>query len=310
MRPCLTVVVHDVADATLGACERVLDAISDVADVPVTLLAVPRYHCAPASTTLCRFLDQRLACGDELVLHGYTHQDDGQPRGFIDRLMRTKYTRGEGEFVQLDAEESARRIAAGMRWFERNGWPLQGFVAPAWLLGAPAWQALQATTLRYTCTLGRIVLLPQREHVNSLSLVYSSYTPLRRACSIPYNATIALAQKHNPILRLELHPHDADHPRVRRSWQKLLATEIRRRRAMTLGQLAERLHERAAWERERIEARARGSEPPAPRDSSSLPAAREPLRGRGAVARAAPVSEPGEHGLRHQRTEERAHSHV
>lgn len=248
MRPCLCVVLHDVADATRAACERVLEAVAAVADVPVTLSAVPRYHGAPATPELHRFLEHRMLCGDELALHGYTHLDMDQPRGLMHRLLRQYCTRGEGEFVDLAYDESVRRIDAGMRWFERNGWPLYGFIAPAWLLGKPAWQALQETTLRYTCTLARFYLLPQRQHVSSMGLCYSSQTLLRRSASIPWNLSLALAQRHNPVMRLELHPHDADHPAVRRSWQQLLARQVHRRRAMTLGQLAERLHERADWE--------------------------------------------------------------
>ena len=44
MKPALCVVVHDVADARLAGCERVLAAVREVAPVALTLLAVPRFH--------------------------------------------------------------------------------------------------------------------------------------------------------------------------------------------------------------------------------------------------------------------------
>ena len=56
MKPALCVVIHDVADARLAGCERVLAA--------------------------------RCAHGDELTLHGCTHLDDGTPVDGFDRLRR------------------------------------------------------------------------------------------------------------------------------------------------------------------------------------------------------------------------------
>ena len=47
MKPSLAVVLHDVAPATQRACERTIAAIHQVAPIPITLLAVPRYHCEP-----------------------------------------------------------------------------------------------------------------------------------------------------------------------------------------------------------------------------------------------------------------------
>jgi len=44
-------------------------------------------------------------------------------------------TPGEGEFWALSEREATRRIEAGVAWFRAQGWPLAGFVAPAWLLG-------------------------------------------------------------------------------------------------------------------------------------------------------------------------------
>ena len=82
MKPTLCVVLHDVAPATLPACDRMLRAIEEVSyDVPLTLLAVPRYHCDPPSAFFGDWLRGRSARGDEIALHGYTHLDDGVPHG-------------------------------------------------------------------------------------------------------------------------------------------------------------------------------------------------------------------------------------
>jgi len=229
-----------VAAATQAACERMLAAIREVADIPVTLLAVPRYHCDPSTPSFVDWLDDRYVRGDEVALHGYTHQDDGVPANFVDRLRRRHYTRGEGEFADLSAAEALRRIRAGVHWFARQGFVLRGFVAPAWLMSPGTWQALQLADLSYTCTLRRIVLLPQRRDLVSQSLVYSTSSAWRRRASLAWNATVAATLRHNPLLRLELHPHDADHLAIKRSWQGLLEQHLARRDACTLADVADR----------------------------------------------------------------------
>ena len=236
--PVICVVLHDVAAGTQAACERVMRAVAEVADVPLTLLAVPRYHQQPSTAEFERWLDGRRRAGDELVLHGWTHQDESPPTGWLDGLRRTRYTRGEGEFWALTQAEAAARIAAGRAWFDAHGWPVQGFVAPAWLLGPGAWAALRETDFTYTCTLRHIHRLPRGERLTSQSLVYSTSSAWRRQMSLAWNAAVARAERGNPLLRLELHPRDADFPAVKRSWQRLLETHLRGRRAVTVAAVA------------------------------------------------------------------------
>lgn len=238
--PTLCVVVHDAAVANLAGCERVLRAVGDVAPVPVTWLAVPRFHNATPTPSFEQWLSMRSRGGDELALHGYTHLDEGRAHGWIDRLRRRVYTRGEGEFWDLDADAAAVRLGAGCDWFERNGWPLSGFVAPAWLLGPGAWAALRDARFAYTSTLRHIYLLPGTARITSQSVVYSTSSATRRASSIVWARAVAAAQRTNPVMRIELHPRDADHAGVRRSWQRLLENALRDRDALTVAQIADR----------------------------------------------------------------------
>jgi len=248
IKPSLCVVLHDVAPATQGACERLLRAIDDVAEIPRTLLAVPRYHCDPPSVEFEQWLKHRHRYGDEIALHGYTHLDEGESHGILDHLRRHHYTRGEGEFWDLSLPEAMRRLTAGVRWFHRLGVQLYGFVAPAWLIGPGTWEALRWLELSYTCTLSRIVLLPDRHSLRSQSLVYSADSLWRRQASVAWNHTLALLQRRNPVLRLELHPHDVEYPAIRRSWQRLLAAHLREREAFTLAEVADRWRRFTNWD--------------------------------------------------------------
>ena len=241
----LCVVVHDVADSTLAGCERVIAAVRDVAALPLTFLAVPRYHRAEPTPALERWLSARSAHGDELALHGWLHVDDGTPHGLVDRLRREVYTRREGEFWSLDEAEAGRRLDAGRAWFAANGWPLAGFVAPAWLLGRESWRAVHARPFAYTSTLRHLHLLASGSSVASQSLVYSTSTAWRRASSLAWVRAVAAAERRNPVLRLELHPRDADAASVRSSWQRLLERALRTREAVTVERACARLAVRA-----------------------------------------------------------------
>ena len=232
------VVLHDVATSTRPACLRTLAAVAEVADVPLTLLAVPHYHGEASTRELEAWLTARSRCGDELALHGYTHRDDLPPRGWLDRLRRRHYTRGEGEFWALTEVDARQRIEAGIAWFRDHGWPLHGFVAPAWLLGAQAWGALDG--FEYTSTLRQIVLLPGREQVTSQSVVYSTSSAWRRRSSLVWNAWVARRERANALLRIELHPRDADFVAVRRSWQSILQDALRDRQPVTVADFVTR----------------------------------------------------------------------
>ena len=241
MSPSLAVVLHDVAPSTQHACERVMDAVAEVADVPLTLLVVPRYRCEPMPGSFVRWLGECYAVGNELALHGYTHVDDGTPRHLADHFLRRHYTRGEGEFADLSMTEALRRITAGVHWFENQGFELRGFIAPAWLMSTGTWEALRWADLHYTCTLRRLVLLPERRDFVSQSIVYSTSTAWRRRASLVWNAAVAAALRRNPLLRLELHPCDADHAAIRRSWQALLERHLAERTPRTLAGVAAKL---------------------------------------------------------------------
>jgi predicted deacetylase len=239
----LCVSIHDVAPATWAQCSTLLDAVAAVADIPLTMLVVPAYH--GAAETVPSFdhqLELRVARGDELALHGYTHLDSGPPaRGWREAYARRVYTSGEGEFAALAAHEAAERLKLGMQWFARRGWALRGFVAPAWLLGAGGWQALRRSGLLYTTTWRRFHLLPNGRSVDAPSLVYSSRNAWGRALSRQAVSWTGLMQREAPLVRLSLHPRDVDDRATILHFQKLLEQLLRNRRPVTKADYAESL---------------------------------------------------------------------
>jgi predicted deacetylase len=236
----LCVSLHDVAPQTWPQCQRLLDAIHAVAPIPVSLLVVPEYHRhAVGDAEYEKCLERRLACGDELVLHGYTHLDEAAaPETWRDRFTRQVYTRSEGEFYAIDEAEARRRIELGLAWFARRGWSVQGFVAPAWLLGPGAWKVLADFPFAYTTTMRRFYFLPERQSLASRSLVYTVRSRWRRRMSRAWNSMLCRALSEAPLVRLSLHPTDAAHPDIVRHCQMLIETLTAQRMAMTKASFA------------------------------------------------------------------------
>lgn len=235
--------IHDVAPATWPACLQLLKMVREVADIPLTLLLVPRYHGAAACGNAYRQqLGELWSRGHELALHGYTHADHGpQPRGLAERYARRVFTTGEGEFAAIDASRARVLLALGTAWFGRRGWPVDGFIAPAWLLGDGAWQALRQSAFLYTTTWTRFHLLPQRHSLFSPSLVYAARNRSGRCLSPPAMTLLARGLSTAPLVRLGLHPRDALHPDLMRHAQQLLSVLLQQRQPLTKAAFARRL---------------------------------------------------------------------
>lgn len=244
----LSVTIHDVAPATQARCEQLIAHLASTraAAGPLTLLVVPYYHHRTSTAAFERWIEARLRRGDELALHGLTHLDDaGPPVGWIDHLRRHVYTAGEGEFAALGRAAARARLEAGRYWFAQRGWPLRGFVPPAWLLGAGAWSALCEQPLDYTCTLTELIALPARagtlRALRGWSIVFSTRTPWRRATSLAWNRALARTQCAACWMRFELHPADVEHAAVRTSIAGLLERAYAGERApLTLGGIVDR----------------------------------------------------------------------
>jgi predicted deacetylase len=232
----LCVSIHDVTPSTLPECRLIADAVARLdSSLPLTLLVVPRYHGDSVLTP--EYLDWiggRLARGDELALHGYTHRDDSPPsQTMIERARRSVYTAGEGEFSTLSREDAAARIAQGRDWFARRGWEAQGFVAPAWLASRGTWDALREFDFLYTTTLSRFHVLRPGIALSAPCVVYSTRSAWRRWSSRAWNTALAHACAGMPLVRFGFHPKDAHYPGVMSNAMSLLERLSRDRLSLT-----------------------------------------------------------------------------
>jgi predicted deacetylase len=223
--PSLLLVLHDVAPQTSVDYQPFVEAVDALGGVPMTWLVVPDFHKhndLQAHPDFRRLLSGRLARGDELALHGYFHCDDGpmanNPR---DWFMRRIYTH-EGEFYNLSHEAALARLHAGIEVFHRYHWPLQGFVAPAWLMSEGTREALRQLPLSYTSDAQHLYRLPDFTAVDAPGLVWSARSAWRRGLSKLVSDQLEQRWRQAPVIRLGLHPVDMRHEFSRTYWLKTL----------------------------------------------------------------------------------------
>lgn len=241
--PRMAISIHDVAPETWPLCARLIAMVDAIARVPLTLLVVPDFHHRGEITGASAFrrnIDDRLARGDEAVLHGYFHWDDApapaNPKAWFERRV---LTRCEGEFSALDADEAGRRLELGLALFHRMHWPPPGFVPPAWLLGRAAALALQAYGLRYVA-LRRGILIGARPWLaRTTTLVYSPHAAWRRVASRAMMIAENALAPPGALLRLALHPADAKYPQVMAHWVALIERYLDSHMPVTKGEWAD-----------------------------------------------------------------------
>lgn len=221
----LILVLHDVAPETWPDYQRFVAEVDEIGGIPISWLVVPDFHKrSPVASALPfqRLLHGRLTRGDELVLHGYHHCDDGPaPRGLREYFMRRVYT-WEGEFYGLNEPQAFARLEAGVELFAKMGWPLYGFVAPAWLLSEGTRRALRTLPLTYTSDVAHFYWLPEFAAIDAPGIVWSAGSAWRRGLSGLYSAVRERQLQTAPVIRLGLHPVDIRHETSRQYWLDLL----------------------------------------------------------------------------------------
>src|SRR5438552_958183 len=112
----------------------------------IALLVVPNHWSEAPIVSRSPFAARLRSWSDagfEVFLHGFFHRDPVRHARPADRFRASFLTAGEGEFLGLDRPSAAARIREGQSLLEDIiGRPIAGFVAPAWLYGPGAMEAL------------------------------------------------------------------------------------------------------------------------------------------------------------------------
>lgn len=236
----LFVSIHDVAPCFESEVDRLIDRAAPYADGRIALLVVPdhwgRSPIIPGSPFASR-LRQWSDCGFEIFLHGFYHRDTTMHERPMDRLRSRWMTAGEGEFLGLERKIARERIERGRGLIESiTGRPIAGFIAPAWLYGQGALDALNDCAIPLAEDHFR-VWSPASGKVLSRSpvITWASRTAARLRSSIAVASLLRRLPVHD--LRIGIHPPDCRSPRLAKSIDTTLRIASASRRPAAYGEL-------------------------------------------------------------------------
>jgi predicted deacetylase len=227
----LLISIHDVSPKFSGEIDRLASMLeSRMGCSRFAMLVVPDFW-GEAPIGGDRAFRGRLrswaAAGVEIFVHGWSHRDPA-PKGFAAKHM----TAGEGEFSALDRTQALRRMIEGRAVVEDAiGGPAAGFVAPAWLYGQGARDALAEAGFMMAEDHMRVWHPPSGRVLSRGPVItWATRTPLRKASSL--FAAAALRRLLGPLaaVRLAVHPADTRHPDVMASIDRSLKILLERRR--------------------------------------------------------------------------------
>jgi hypothetical protein len=226
--------IHDVSPRFEAEVEALVDILAEHVGSKIAMLVVPNHWgdapIVPGSAFAKRLRDWADQ-GVEMFLHGYYHRDEKNHETGADRLRARVMTAGEGEFLGLSRPEAARRIAEGRDLVEDAiGGPIAGFVAPAWLYGEGARDALRDAAIPLAEDHFQVWSpATGKKLAKGPVITWASRTKMRLASSLL--AAAALRNVPLDVLRIGVHPPDVRHPALVHSIRKTFAKAAKNRRA-------------------------------------------------------------------------------
>src|SRR5262245_3952740 len=219
----VVVSLHDVAPCSQQITSTMISELSAHGVRVCSILVVPDYHHEGPFAKRGEFVTWLRALeadGHEVVIHGYFHERSPQTKETLrDKFMTRFYTQNEGEFYDLGYEEALRRITKARDEFRALGLRPRGFIAPAWLLGNEAEQAVRDAELEYTTRLRTVCDFRSGSTCPARALVYSTPNNWRRTRSRSWNAALFHLMKTKPLLRISIHPPDYSPSAI---WKQIL----------------------------------------------------------------------------------------
>ena len=236
----LVVSIHDVSPLTCVQTQKILTDLSQIGLGVTSLLVIPDHHRSgliSKNPDFRTWIQSKVNEGHEPVLHGYYHlREKSAGDGLGKRLVTESYTAGEGEFYDISREKASHRLQAGLKAFEECGLKTTGFIAPAWLLGEEAEEAVRSAGFQYTTRIGSVSDYSTSKVHEARSLVWSVRAGWRRWCSLAWNAALFGALRNAPLLRIGIHPPDWEHSRIRSQILRLTRSALAARHGMTYQQ--------------------------------------------------------------------------
>ncbi|MFT3965456.1 MAG: polysaccharide deacetylase family protein [Sphingobium sp.] len=238
--------IHDVGPRFISEVDRHADRMAAAGvDHRYAMLVVPNHWGkAPlAGSDFGTRLRDWAAAGVEMFVHGWFHRDEAQHGSSADRFRARHMTAGEGEFLGLSRDEAARRMADGRKLIEDIiGCPVAGFVAPAWLYGDGAREALKDNGFAIAEDHMRVWSPASGDRVLARGpvITWASRSRNRIASSLLAAGVLRRVLKAARIVRIAVHPGDVHVDALNRSIDRTIGAFTTSHRPGRYGDLLER----------------------------------------------------------------------
>lgn len=216
----LLVSIHDVGPRFEAEIALLLDRLCRHVDLRnLAMLVVPDHWGTDPLRSDSEFaarLRMWSDAGVSMFAHGWFHKDMAAHQGAVARFKARHMTAGEGEFLGLDRETAAQRMTDARELIEEIiGRPVAGFVAPAWLYGQPALDALACSGFALAEDHMKVWHAPSgRVLARGPVMTWASRSPARIASSLVAAKLLPPVLRHMSVARVAVHPGDAHVPRL------------------------------------------------------------------------------------------------
>lgn len=228
--------IHDVGPGSEREVDRLAGLLMDTLRCSrFAMLVVPDHwgrHPIRSGTPFANRLRAWSDSGIEMFVHGWYHKDSAEHRG-VSGLKARYMTAREGEFLGLSYKEASRRMEDGRALVEDIiGRKSAGFIAPAWLYGSGAMDALRDSTFDIVEDHMK-VWIPQTGEVVARGpvITWASRSTARTASSLAFAALARQVLHPLRTVRVAVHPGDVSKESILSSIERTLRCFARRREA-------------------------------------------------------------------------------
>ncbi len=220
--------VHDVGPRFEAEVDLLLERLScHAAPDKLAMLIVPDHwgeHPLHATSPFAGRLRAWADAGVSMFAHGWFHKDMSRHSHPAARFKARHMTAGEGEFLGLDEQAATARMGEARDLIEQiTGMPVAGFVAPAWLYGAPSIDALKRCGFALAEDHMKVWHPPSgRVLARGPVITWASRSRARIASSLLAARLLPPLLRHARVARVAVHPGDAHQPLLLASIDRVL----------------------------------------------------------------------------------------
>lgn len=235
--------IHDVGPRAESAVDQLADLLGNLLGGPKFAMLVVPDHWGEAPLAANPAYQARLRGwadqGVEMFVHGWFHKDLAQHHGMAAFKAR-HMTASEGEFLGLSREVAAQRMADGRKLVEDiTGRAPAGFIAPAWLYGPGAMEALAQSGFALAEDHMHVWRPATGETLARGPVVTWASRSRGRQLSSRFFAGLARVGLHGlDVARVAVHPGDVTVPELLASIRATYTSFVSRRRVGRYADLA------------------------------------------------------------------------